>query len=52
MVFFSHGGQFAHLVRNQDLTIVPVEPRYSREFVQHLMQISRFEKRGEFLALD
>ena len=50
VVFFSHGGQFEHLVRDQDLTIVPVEPRYSRELVQHLMQVSRLEKR-EVLTL-
>lgn len=27
VVFFSHGGQFEHLVQDQSLPIVPVEPR-------------------------
>ena len=28
VVFFSHGGEFEHLVRDQGLPIVPVEPRH------------------------
>ena len=52
VVFFSHGGEFEHLVRDQGLPIVPVEPRHSRELYQHQMQVNRFEKREGFLTLD
>jgi len=52
VVFFSHSEQFEHLVRDQRFTIVPVEPRYSNEFVQHALKVSRFETRKEMLTLD
>lgn len=51
-VFFSHGGQFEHVVRERSLPIVSVEPQYSPEFVERALQVSRFETREALLTVD
>lgn len=52
VVFFSHGGHFEHLVEERGLPVVQIEPRLSEQLIQHMLQIARFEKRGNFLTVD
>ncbi len=52
VVFFSHGGHFEHLVEKRGLPIVEIEPRHSEQLIEHMLQIARLEKWGNFLTVD
>ena len=52
VVFFSHGGHFEHLVEERGLPVVQIEPRLSEQLIEHMLQIARFEKLGNFLTVD
>jgi hypothetical protein len=46
VVFFSHGGQFEHLARDQGFNVIEVNPQYTEESIKRIISINRGERKG------
>ena len=46
VVFFSHGGEYEKLAKENGFKIVRINPTYTKEFIDDLWKYSRLEKRG------
>ena len=46
VVFFSHGGQYEYLARDQGFDIIKVAPQYTKESIRRIISINRGERKG------
>jgi len=46
VVFFSHGGQYEYLARDQGFDIIKVVPQYTKESIRRIISINRGERKG------
>ena len=46
VVFFSHGGEYEKLAKEDGFKIVRINPIYTKEFIDDLWKYSRLEKKG------
>lgn len=46
VIFYSHGGQYEYLARDQGFDIVKVDPQYTDESIKEIISINRGEKKG------
>ena len=46
VVFFSHGGEYEKLAKENGFKIIRINPIYTKEFIDDLWKYSRLEKRG------
>jgi len=46
VVFFSHGGKFEYIAKDQGFEIVRVKPTYTNELVNKIVSINRGEEKG------
>ena len=51
-VFLSYGGRFTNMVQESGFPVHELEPRLTEEKAEHLVQIDRMEKRGDFFEVD
>jgi UDP:flavonoid glycosyltransferase YjiC (YdhE family) len=51
-VFLSYGGRFNNMVRESGFPFHELEPRLTDEKAEHLVQVDRMEKRGDFFEVD
>jgi hypothetical protein len=45
-VFFSHGGRYEYLARDQGFEIIKVNPQYKEESIKRIISINRGEQKG------
>ena len=50
--FLSYGGRFTNMIHESGFPVHELEPRLTQEKAEHLMQVDRMEKKGDFFEVD
>lgn len=51
-VFLSYGGRFTNMIHESGFPVHELEPRLTEEKAEHLIQVDRMEKKGDFFNVD